>query len=220
MKKQITLLVAVATLACCSISQASILDASWVSQNTANLTCTYLYPFANNTLDMDGVQYAGTAQMVATINTDTPADPTLTLSSAVNNDTAFAWNGYQVNVVMSVPFTIGPSVVPPVAAPTVGNPPVNDWTVAGVTPAAFQGSGPWAGFYEATVFYSAGTLVGIGGELDFTYQVNFASSTHYILTQEMIPSMVPVPEPSTLAVAAMGGLALALRLRRSSRKAA
>ncbi len=43
--------------------------------------------------------------MVGTIDTDTALDPTLTLSSAVNNDTAFAWIEYQVIVYMSVPST-------------------------------------------------------------------------------------------------------------------
>jgi hypothetical protein len=54
---------------------------------------------------MYGTQKAPGAQMKAIIDTDTPLDPNLTLSSSVNNDTGFAWNGYQVNVVMSVPFS-------------------------------------------------------------------------------------------------------------------
>jgi hypothetical protein len=211
MKKQIVLLAAVATLACCSISQASVTNAVWNTQNPSTLTCTYIYPFGGNGLDMDAVQHA-TGLMVAEIFTDTIADPTLTLSSVVNNDTGFAWNGYQVNVVMSVPFSFT------APAPNAQNPPVNDWFLAAVVPPTLQGgASPWAGYYEGTLDFSAGTPVGVGGVLDFQYTISFGSSTHYILTQEMIPSMVTIPEPSTIALLAIGGLGFALRLRRSSR---
>ena len=160
---------------------------------------------------MYGTQKAPGAQMKAIIDTDTPLDPNLTLSSSVNNDTGFAWNGYQVNVVMSAPFLFT------APAPNAQNPSVNDWFLAAIVPPTHQVSGPWAGFYEGTLDFSAGTPVGIGGELDFQYTISFGSSTHYILTQEMIPSAVTIPEPSTIVLLAIGGLGLVMRLRRSSR---
>jgi hypothetical protein len=84
-------------------------------------------------------------------------------------------------------------------------------------PPTYQSGGPWVGYYEGTLDFSAGTPVGINGALDFQYTISFASSTHYILTQEMIPSMVTIPEPSTIALLAIGGLGLVMRLCRSSR---
>jgi hypothetical protein len=87
-------------------------------------------------LGVYGAQKAGEAGMKAIIDTDTIADPTLTLSSSVNNDTGFAWNGYQVNVVMSVPFAFT------APAPNVHNPPINDWFLAAVVPPTLQVSGP------------------------------------------------------------------------------
>jgi hypothetical protein len=211
MKKQIALLVVVATLACCSISQASITSATWYSLDHNTLNCTS-NAFASDTLGMSGTQKAPAAHMVADIFTDTTADPTLTLSSIVNNDTGFAWNGYQVNVVMSVPFSFT------APAPNAQNPPVNDWFLAAVVPPTLQGgASPWAGYYEGTLDFSAGTSVGIGEKLDFQYTISFGSSTHYILTQEMIPSEITIPEPSTVALLAIGGLGFALRLRRNSR---
>jgi hypothetical protein len=205
MKKQIALLVVVATFACCSITRASITAAAWNTDNPLNLTCTYLYPFAGSTLDMDGVQHAGLARMMGTIQTDTVLDPTLHLSSAVNNDTGFVWNGYRVNVFMSVPFAF----VPP--APTVNNPPISDWFLAGQIGPSLVGPSQ----YEGSLFFSAGTPVGIGGELDFNYAIQFASSLDYSFTQEMIPSLVPIPEPGTFILAGMGALVLALRCRRN-----
>jgi hypothetical protein len=53
--------------------------------------------------------------------------------------------------------------------------------------------------------------------LDFNYAIHFVGSTDYAFTQEMIPMFSEVPEPTTLALAGMGGLALALRLRRNNR---
>jgi hypothetical protein len=199
MKNHIRIVTLLAGIACCSITHAGITGASWNSGGSA-IQCTYLYPFANNTLDMDGIQHAAPALMNGTIDTDTPADPTLTLSSAVNNDTAFAWVGYQVNVYMTVPFTFT------TPGPSVNNPLPNDWFVSGVVAPAFNGSQ-----YEGTLYFSAGTPVGINGELDFLYSIHFGSSTHYEFSQEMIPSSVPVPEPSSLAFLAIGGLTLVLR---------
>jgi len=53
--------------------------------------------------------------------------------------------------------------------------------------------------------------------LDFSYAVHFGSSLDSVVTQEMIPMFAEVPEPGTLGLAAMGGVLLALRLRRNSR---
>jgi PEP-CTERM motif len=212
MKKQIALLVVVATLACCSVSQASVTNAVWNTQNPTTLTFVgQNFDTADSTLGVSAHQLSlNTARMVGDIYTDTIADPTLTISSSVNNDTGFAWNGYQVNVVMSAPFSFT------APAPNAQNPPANDWFLAAVVPPTLQGgASPWSGYYEGTLDFSAGTPVGINGKLDFQYTISFGSSTHYILTQEMIPSMVTIPEPSTIALLAIGGLGLALR--RSSR---
>ena len=93
--------------------------------------------------------------------------------------------------------------------------PDSTWFLAGTVGPTLQVGGPYAGKYEGTIKYAAGTPLGIGGELDFNYAIHFASSTDYAFTQEMIPIFSLVPEPSTLALSGMGGLMLALRFRRN-----
>ena len=203
------LLTAVATFTWCSISNASIINATWNSDNYANLNCTYLYPFQNDTLDMDGILYGPFGRMVGTVTTDTIEDPTLTLDSAVQNDSGGMWIGYQVNVIMSVAFTFT------TPGPTVGNPPNNDWFIASTVNPTLQVSGPYAGMYEGTLNYSGGTPIGIGDELDYLYSIHFSGFTSYSFTQEIIAQVAAVPEPGTLALMGMGGLMLALRLRRN-----
>ena len=144
--------------------------------------------------------------MVGVVQASDPDDPSLFLGSGVNNDTLLPWIGYQVNLVMNVPFTY-------VLAPSVSTVPADSWFVSsGPTPATLQGPGPYAGLYESTFTFSAGTPLMPGDEIDFNYGIHFATSFDYVFTQEMIP--LSVPEPTALALVGLGGLMVARRLRR------
>jgi hypothetical protein len=220
MKKQIGLLVVVATVACCSVSNASITNAWWTADADGNIVCgDWTWNSSQPTLWMYGGQNGLPAQpgpglparMSGTIQTDTALDPTLFLGSSVNNDTGGMWIGYQVNVIMNAPFTF-------FGTPAVGTVPADSWFLASTVPPALQGAGPYAGLYEGTLNFSGGTPLGIGDELNFSYAINFGSALNYAFTQEMIPIFSEVPEPSTAALLTVGGLGLALRMRRNSRK--
>jgi hypothetical protein len=213
MKRLVCLLTAIAAIALCSTSNASITNATWAADRDGVIVCnTWGFDLGQSSLWMYGDQYAvagnSTGHMLGTIETDSALDPTLTLSGTLGNNTGGNWVGYQINVIMGTSF----SFVPP--GPTVGNPPTGDWFVASVVAPTFQVSGPWAGFYEGTLFFSGGTPIGIGADMDFLYSINFSDFTSFSFTQEMIPNIVAVPEPSALVLAGMGGLMLALRLRR------
>ena len=92
--------------------------------------------------------------------------------------------------------------------------------VASVIAPTLQVTGPYTGKYEGTMRFCRWNAGRDRRELDFNYAIHFASSTDYAFTQEMIPIFSEVPEPGTLALAGIGGLILALRLRRNSRTGA
>ena len=124
-------------------------------------------------------------------------DPTVTLNTGIDNDTTFAWTGYNVNVYMAKPFTL--------SAPTVAP----DWAVVGTFPIAATPIG--GGEYEVSVSFAGGTAIPIGGELDFGYKLSFAGSVNYC--QEMIP----VPEPASLVLVICGLVGLLVVRRKFAR---
>jgi hypothetical protein len=208
MKQLICLLTAMSALAFSYTSKADITNAWWHADGDGELICTN-WTYSGTTLNMWGTQYGSPAHMYGWVEATDAVDPTLTLGNSVNNDSGITWLGYQVNVIMSIPFTFT------APGPTVDNPPTSDWYVANVWAPTLQVSGPWTGYYEGSIFLNAGTPVGTGGELDYLYSINFAGATSYSFTQEAFAYMVTVPEPSSLALVGMGALMFVLRRRRN-----
>jgi hypothetical protein len=228
MKTKILVAFGLAFLAFCTTGRADITNAWWHDDGDGVLVCK---TWGNNSgslpapnMTMTGDQYTVPGQsaaghMLGWVQTDSPTDPTLYLGSAVDNDTAFAWTSYQVNVVMPVDFSFVANseyVANYPASPPNGWTP--DWTVANVIAPILQNTGIYANKYEGTINLTGGTPVQVGDELDFGYGIHFAGSTDYSFTQEMIPMGV-VPEPSDLGLASallFGGIELVKRLRRKS----
>ncbi|HTQ52648.1 MAG TPA: hypothetical protein VMJ12_18210 [Candidatus Acidoferrales bacterium] len=152
-------------------------------------------------IGIEGYQ-SGPAQMSGTITTSDPQDPTLTIANTIDNDSAFPWTGYIVNVSMGTSFTI--------LSANVTAPP--GWTASITQPGA-----PVAGIYTGTINYVGGIPVAVApasnSELDFAYQVMFSGSTSYSLTE----SVTPVPEPVTFGLLALGGLLLGVKALGSCR---
>ena len=182
-----TLLALAAALAFSPTANASIESAWWDSGSASGVTYNS-GSFVNGTLNMDGNQNSTPGQIVAAITT-TGGDPTLTVASAINNDTGGTWVGFQVNVFMNNPFSF--------SSPNVSTP--ADWTVASVVAPTLQGSG----MYEGTLNLASGTPVVNGASLDFSYAITFSGLTSYSFTQQMMP--VFVPETGKFAMAAAFG---------------
>ena len=202
MKKLGIIVVVLASLACCSISNATITDFTYATDGDGALTnCYYTWDSTNVVLAMYGDQEWSPGHMLGTIYTDSADDPKLTSRVTLDNDTTFAWTDYHVNVFMNSSFTLSNAVV---------YTPVN-WTATISQQPAWNGSA-----YEGRIDYYAGTPVAIGDTLDFSYVMIFSGATQFNFTQELIPT----PEPGTLGLVTisgllLGGFALARRRRRA-----
>lgn len=180
------------------LANAVITIDSYTDDGDGAIVCNaFQWSGATEILSITGDERSYPADIVGVFSADTPDDPTMTLSTAVLNDTGFDWTGYHVTVRMDSPFTI--------ANPIVSTP--GDWTRIDVQQPALIGS-----LYEGQVDYFAGTIVPVGGTLDFSYSITFTGSTSYSFCQ----TLVPTPEPSALSLLGLGLLAGWSKLRRRS----
>ncbi|MCE5280401.1 MAG: PEP-CTERM sorting domain-containing protein [Planctomycetaceae bacterium] len=147
-----------------------------------------------------GDQFWGPGHMVGEFTVDN--DPTVRVRNIIDNETSSAWIGYRVNVFLANPFMV--STAPAdllVYGPT-------DWTATLTQSATWNGTA-----YQAIIDYTGGTPIAVGETLDFGYKFIFQGTVQYC--QEMIPISLAIPEPATMSLLAIGGLAALLRRKRS-----
>lgn len=200
--KRVLILAVVVGLACCSISSADITNLTYASDGDGAFVCTP-WSWSGNTnevaVSVYGDQYWAPGHLLLDVLTTDSADPTLKIDNSIDNQTSFAWTQFTVNLTMDVSFTLTN-----VAVTTPG-----DWGVVSFDQTAnFTGSN-----YLATVVYNIGAAIATNGTIDFGYWVKFSGSPSYTITQEMIP----VPEPASWAMVALGAVAL-LSTRRLCRR--
>ena len=205
MKRRGILLGVLIALICCSSSYANITNVTYASDDDGAFSCTP-WSWSGNSSEVDmsvyGDLFWGPAHMFVNVETTDASDPTLKISNSIENDSSFAWTQFTVNLSMAVSFTLTNVTV---TAP-------GDWSVVSFDQTAnFAGSN-----YVATVVYDTGSAIPNDNvsTIDFGYWVKFSGSPSYELCQEMIP----VPEPSSLALVGIGGLFLARLVSRRGRK--
>lgn len=195
MKRTSAFLMVAATLAWCSVAQASITGVTAVGDD--NVSCPIYTWSPNNNLLTLNLSQVGAGNVSGDITTDVPGDPTLTIQNNINNDTGYDWPAYHVNVYMTQPFTI--------ANPFVLN---IGWTGSVTQQPILSG-----GVYGGQIDYVGGTPVTAGQILSFSYQITFGGAASF--SQEL----VPVPEPGSFSLLLGGGFVLAglmfIRQRRS-----
>jgi hypothetical protein len=152
------------------------------------------WDFGSQTMSLTGTQQWGPGHIgtegldnTAYFHAQSEEDPTITLLTSIDNDTTFAWTGYDVNVYMNKPFTL--------SLPTVS---YDAWTVAGLGSYPVTATPIGGGKYQASVSFVGGSPLPIGDTLDFGYKLTFIGSVNYC--QEM----TPVPEPASLVLLVSG----------------
>lgn len=189
-------LVGIAFLAAASSAPAGITDAWCMDDGDGAIDCVATFDFQSYEMSIVGDQFSSPGHMLGEFTTDTAEDPTVMMWNSIDNDTGFVWTGFQVNLKMDNLFTLSDALV---YTP-------NDWTAALIQPT--QVGADWIG----SVVYSAGTPVAPTETLEFSYKMSFDGALSYQFCQEMMP----VPEPTTLALLLIGAACGLAAYRRKS----
>lgn len=147
-----------------------------------------------DTLTCNGTQHWKPAHILGDFTTDTELDPIVWARNTIFNDSEvapFSWTDYHINITMNKTFSILSTAT------------MEGWTCNNITQPTQSGS-LWTGTVD---FLKSGTglPVNIGDWGQFDVKFSFLGSINF--TMEMIPT----PEPTTLSLLLLSGLALLRR---------
>ena len=157
-------------------------------------------------LRIDETLTSDPGHVLGEFQTDSITDPTVTFDVNVTNSTGYAWSGYQFNMYMDQPFTSSPGTAPSGWTTSATSFPTGSYTDS-------QGN-PFTDMATITFSNVSGSDVAPGDSATFGSAVSFSGFFLYTFELEQIASPVTAsPEPATLALLALGGLALLPRRR-------
>jgi hypothetical protein len=149
------------------------------------------------TLTMSGTQNWAPAHVEGDFTTDTELDPKVWIIEDIENQTTFAWTGYQIVIGMTKTFTISSVVAP------------DNWTFSiTATAAGTIPNGGGSGYVGIVDYYAnPGYELAIGDSADFGLKIEFLGTVAFCTEQ------TPIPEPATLGLFSIGALAFMRRRR-------
>lgn len=210
MSKFRALIALLAVAAITSIASAEVTGFCVAADNDGAITCTSAW--TSPTMQVNGVQtLLGPAHIIAdSLTTDTETDPTISMLTSMENDTGVAWSSYQIIVGVrdktgAKPLT-GLSLSASVDTPA-------DWTANitqnfTLTPSFTDADGRvLTNYYLAIIDFSGPSMVAPNDTADLGYTMSFAGAKSYALYEQL----TPVPEPLSMSLLALGGLAMLRR---------
>jgi hypothetical protein len=162
-----------------------------------------------NSLTLDGSEYVLSIDCTQNWHpghiegdfTATPEDPIVRFIEDISNDTTFAWTDYHITIGMnnSTFSILSTGLLAPAG-----------WTanVTAVAPGQIPNGG--GSGYVGSINYvmsTGGSPIAISDTGTFGFKISFTGSTAFSMEQ------VPTPEPTTIALLGLGGLALIRRRR-------
>ncbi|MBN2446848.1 MAG: PEP-CTERM sorting domain-containing protein [Phycisphaerae bacterium] len=185
-----------AVLAAASLANAAIIDASCTDDGDGAVTMgawdwTWDAGTETATMTVPETQHWGPAHIFPEFFADSEVDPYAWVIKEVENDTTFVWTDYHINITLNNTFTIVEAAGPA------------GWLTPVITQPTQVGS-EWIGSVDY-YYGGSGTEILIGGIGDFSAKMQFAGSASFCFEQ------IPTPEPASLGLLVMGGLALLRR---------
>ncbi len=191
-------------LAIPSLVNASLVDVNCIDDGDGAIvmgTPTWTDEGTYYDVRVSGIQYDYPAHVLGDFITDTEEDPIVWLVETIDNNTTFAWTDYHIDIGMTKTFDITGVIAPlnwtyTITQPESGLPLPGDES---------PGTG-WVGYVD--YYIGTGDAIGIGESGDFGLKFSFVGTVAFCTEQ------IPTPEPTTIGLLGLGGLALLRKRKR------